>query len=121
MRQIKTHSSKQPTDIFGWADLLAEAFGELGLHPWELDRYTMSDYIARRKGYQAKDLNEWHRARIIAYYAASGNLKKGTKLQDILPLPGDPKRLKDLKGESLKEWYEARKQLEIKAGLRDGG
>ena len=41
-------------------------------------------------------------------------------MSDLLELPGDPKRLKDLKGKELKDWYEKRKQLEIKAGLRDG-
>ena len=99
---------------------MAEAYGEMGLHPWELDLYTMDDFAARRKGYQQRDLTEWHRARFVAYYSAVGYLKKGTKMSDLLELPGDPKRLKDLKGEELKEWYEKRKQLEIKAGLRDG-
>ena len=115
-RHPQTHSSS----TFGWDDLKAEAFGEMGLHPWELDHYTMSDYIAKRKGHQAKELTEWHRVRIVAYYAASGYLKKGTKLQDILPLPGDKVMNKQQKGESLKEWYEKRKALEIKLGLRDG-
>ena len=113
----RTHSNSSP---FTWADLLAEAYGELGLHPWEFDLYTMSDYLARRKGYMNKDLNDWHKVRIMSYYSAVGYLKKGTKLTDIIPLPGDPKRLKDLKGDELKDWFERRKQLEIKAGLRDG-
>ena len=100
--------------------MIAEAYGEMGLHPWELDLYTMDDFAARRKGYQQRDLTEWHRARFVAYYSSVGYLKKGTKMSDLLELPGDPKRLKDLKGDELKAWYENRKLLEIKAGLRDG-
>ena len=113
-----THSPKK----FTWEDLLSEAYGEMGLHPWEFDQYSMQEYILKRKGLATKELGEWHRARFIAYYAASANLKKGTKLTDILPLPGEKKAktLKDLKGEELKEWFERRKELEIKAGLRNG-
>jgi hypothetical protein len=92
----------------------------MGLHPWELDEYTMDQFVAKRKGFMKRELSEWHRVRFVAYYSAVGYLKKGTKMSDLLELPGDPKRLKDLKGEELKEWYEKRKQLEIKAGLRDG-
>lgn len=31
----------------------------------------------------------WHQVRMMAYYAASGNLKKGTKPEDILKFPWD--------------------------------
>lgn len=117
-RHQPTHSHKK----FTWEDLLSEAYGEFGLHPWDFDQYTMQEYILKRKGLATKELGEWHRARFIAYYAASGNLKKGTKLTDILPLPGErkEKKLKDMKGDELKDWYEKRKELEIKAGLRNG-
>lgn len=93
----------------------------MGLHPWELDQYTLKEFILKRKGIANKELNEWHKIRFLAYYAASGNLKKGTKLTDILPLPGEKKEktLKDLKGDELKDWFERRKQLEIKAGIRN--
>lgn len=67
----------------------------------------------------AKEVNDWHRARFLAYYAAGPYLKKGTKISDILPLPGDPKKLKDLKGSELKDWYERRKAMEIAAGIRN--
>lgn len=66
------------------------------------------------------DLKLWNIGRFVAYYAAAAYLKKGTKITDILPLPNDEKRrsLKDLTGDELKQWYEKRKQAEIKAGLR---
>lgn len=114
-RYRPTHDPKQ----FTWDDLLSEAFGELGLHPWDFERYTFREYVARRKGMAARDVSEWHKMRFLAYYAAGPYLKKGTKISDILPLPGDPKRLKDLKGEDLKEWYERRKEMERAAGLRN--
>ena len=99
---------------------MSEAYGEMNLHPWELDEYTLQQYILKRKGISNKELGEWHRARFIAYYCAGPHLKKGTKITDILPLPGDKKRLKDLSGDELKEWFEKRKELEIKAGIRNG-
>lgn len=114
-RQKRTHSPK-----FTWEDLLSEAYGEMNLHPWDFDQYSLKDYILKRKGFNNSELNEWHRTRLMCYYAASGNLKKGTKLTDILPLPGDKKTLKDLKGDELKDWFEKRKELEIKAGIRNG-
>lgn len=67
-----------------------------------------------------RELNEWHRVRLLAYYCAAPHLKKGTKITDLFPLPGDQvkKTLKDLKGDELKEWYENRKKMEIEAGIR---
>lgn len=99
---------------------MSEAYGEFGLHPWELDRYDFKDYVCLRKGRNKRELSEWHRVRLLAYYSAAANLKKGTKITDLFPLPGDKvgKSLKDLKGEELKEWYENRKKMEIEAGIR---
>lgn len=91
----------------------------MGLHPWEFERYTFKEYVAKRKGIANIDVNEWHRVRFLAYYAAGPYLKKGTKLTDIFPLPGDPKTLKDLKGDELKQWFEKRKEAERAAGIRN--
>lgn len=87
---------------------MCEALGEMGLHPWELYEYSMLEFISKRKGLGNKELGEWHRARFVAYYAASGNLKKGTKITDILKLPGDKKTTKEA---VTAEWYKQRKEL----------
>lgn len=81
----------------------------------------MREYVNKRKGFYKAEINHWHRARFMAYYAAGPYLKKGTKITDILRLPDDKKRgksLKDLNGDELKKWYEQRKELERKAGIR---
>ena len=92
----------------------------MGLHPWEFDRYTLNEFVCKRRGMSNNEIKLWNVARFLAFYSAGPYLKKGTKLTDILPLPGDntPKRLKDLSGSELKEWYEKRKQAEIAAGIR---
>ena len=99
---------------------MSEAFGELELHPWEFDRYSFSDYVAKRRGKSSNDLNKWHRTRMLSYFVAAPHMKKGVKITDLFPLPGDikEKTLKDMTGSELKDWYEKRKQAEIKAGLR---
>lgn len=76
--------------------------------------------MARRRGRSQVDLGEWHRTRMLAYFVAAPNLKKGVKMTDLFPLPGDrpDKSLKDMSGQELKEWYEKRKQAEIAAGIR---
>lgn len=82
-RAAPTHSE------YGWNDLVAEALGEYGMHPWEFYRYTFREFLAKRKGYTEKELREWHRVRVLSFFAASGNLKSGTKIHQLFPLPGD--------------------------------
>ena len=81
----------------------------------------MSEFVNKRKGFARLQLHDWHRSRFVAYYAAAPYLKKGTKITDFLSLPGEKKsssELKNLKGEDFKKWYEDRKELERKAGIR---
>lgn len=73
---------------------MAEALGEMGLHPWELYRYSMEEFLAKRKGRTAIEMIQWHQTRIIAYYAAAPHMKKGFKMMDIITLPGDKSRRK---------------------------
>ena len=103
----KSHSK------YTWADLQKEAYGEMGLHPWELDDYSMQDFFFKRSGLYDRELREWHMVRFLAYYAAGSDLKKGTKLKDILPLPGDTEHTT----ESLKERYQRQREKLKAAGL----
>lgn len=83
--------------------MLAEAYGELGLHPWEFYRYTWAEFTAKRKGNADKELREWQRTRLIAYYAAAPHMKKGFKISDIFPLPDEEKKNKPITKEYVEE------------------
>ena len=98
-RVTRTHSDKPLT----WYDLLAEAFGEMGLHPWEFDRYTYKEFHAKRKGLSDKELREWQRTRLIAYYAAAPHMKKGFKISDIFPLGDEVKKSKPITREEIEQ------------------
>lgn len=79
-----------------WREIRVIAYG-MGLHPWELDEYTMNDFVLRREGYYDKEVEEWRRARFIAYHTVmiSGKMikKKSLKETDLLELPGEkPKK-----------------------------
>lgn len=84
-RVTETHSDNPLT----WDVLLAEAFGELKLHPWEFYNYSYEEYFLKRKGNLANELIEWQRCRLIAFYSSAPHMKKGFKIEDIFKLPGE--------------------------------
>jgi hypothetical protein len=77
-----------------------EAFGVLGLHPWEFDEYTLQEYIQRRDGYYAHRRDTMHAEfqhfRVVAYWSVYPDLTKAAQskpMDKIIPdiyEPGPP-------------------------------
>lgn len=93
------------------------AFGQLGLHPWEFDEYTMDDLVLRLEGHQQNEVKEWERARLIAYYTFLPNAKnKKLRIDKFLPLPSDKKGERrdgpPMKGRPIAEVLEKLEKLE---------
>lgn len=82
-RGARTH------DKISFDDLMAEAFGEMGMSPKEFITYSYSDYMHKRKGFSNSKIERLQEVRLICFFAAAGNLRKGTKIEDLFPLPGD--------------------------------
>lgn len=51
-------------------DLIQIAYGALGLHPWEFDKYTFEDFVHKYKGYQDDRLEFVKALEGIANWAA---------------------------------------------------
>lgn len=70
--------------------------GVLLLRPHELDLYTFVDiwyaYVGRQNDRYESQKAAWEQSRFIAYYAAIGNLKKGTKMTDITTFEWEKQR-----------------------------
>lgn len=64
-----THSKGKPLTF---DDLCAEAFGAMGLHPWELWEYTMGEFLLKRKGHYDARRQQWQQEylhiRLQTYY-----------------------------------------------------
>lgn len=82
-RLSKTHSP------ITWAEFLQEALGELGIHPWELKRYTLQEYIYKRIGYtnnrKQRLKEEWMHIRYQTYFLLAPYLKKKDTLDKVVP------------------------------------
>jgi hypothetical protein len=72
--------------------------GWLGLHPWEVERYTLKELAYKISGFldnqQAQQVEHWRQARIITtalYNTAGKSFKKTIQPTDIIKLPTDKK------------------------------
>lgn len=75
------------------------AYGELGMHPWELARYYMRDFIAKLEGTRAhqweQSKEKWEMVRALAYEHAvmqNKEIKGKPSLQTYWPFPWDAKK-----------------------------
>lgn len=94
----------------------------MGLHPWEFDQYTLSDFSAKLKGLSKKrnrELQEhWQQLRIIGYYIISPYLPKSQKHKSPFDIVPDIYE-KAKSHVELKAWYQNQKQLLVKLGLEN--
>ncbi len=97
-RGARTHSEN-----YTWDDLKAEAFGEMDMLPWNFYRMTFEEFHLKRKGLFNLRVERLHEVRLICFFAASGNLKKGTRIEQLFPLPGDKNYNKKITAERYKE------------------
>lgn len=42
------------------------AYGAMGLHPWELDEYTIRQFFQRAEGYRKAQKQEWRKLAALA-------------------------------------------------------
>lgn len=74
------------------------AIGEMGIAPSEFWKMTPSEFMDARITFTDSQMfdfrQEWERARMIAYYSAVANLKKGAKEMDIRKFPWESKGIK---------------------------
>lgn len=67
---------------------------EAGLTIEKFWRLTWREFLLYRKGFEARELNEWNRARFVAYQVYV-NVTKYEKnrigIKEFLPLPSDEK------------------------------
>lgn len=100
-------------------DIQEIALGELNLHPWELDRYTYKDLVYKIRGHRKVVIEDWERARIVAFYAfiGGGHAKKKLTPEKLFRLAGDKgntlkDQLEDIKNKQ--ELYEKYKTAKLK-------
>lgn len=102
-------------------ELCEEAFGDVGLHPWEFYQYDLCDYLIKRTGMvkaQKRNLRlQFQHVQIAAYYTILPYLDKKDrhkKIDELIPNIYDDKPTKIV---NLKEYYE---ELQKKyAGIAD--
>lgn len=100
----KTHSS------LTFDELCEEAFGDIGLHPWEFYEYDLYDYLLKRAGMvkaQRRNLKlQFQHVQIAAYYTILPYLEKKDrrkKIDELIPNIYDDKATPVV---NLKEHYE---------------
>lgn len=93
--------------------------GHLNLKPWELERYSLAEFLNALKGHSESIAESWAQARLVSYYALLPHVKKNKKLKmsDILELPlfdkeGEPvstskavAKAYRLSDEEIKQWH----------------
>lgn len=86
------------------------------LKPWELEQYTLSEFLNALHGYNKARAEEWAQARLVSYYVLTPHLKKNAKLKltDIMELhliDGEPEvstavaKVYKLTPEEIKQWH----------------
>lgn len=88
-RPTRTHRNPRP---LSFQQICEEAFGVIGLHPWEFWEYTVEDYMIKRKGYfDNRDITlraEFQHYRLVAYFCVYPHLTKAGRQKpytDIIP------------------------------------
>jgi hypothetical protein len=85
-RRAQTHRREPLT----WQGTLEIAYGELNLRPWELDEYTMEDFVIATLGVRKNKEEAWQQTRALAFIMAKPYLKnKNLSMEAFWPLPGD--------------------------------
>jgi hypothetical protein len=85
-RRALTHRGQPLT----WQGTLEIAYGELGLKPWELDEYTMEDFVIATQGARKEKEEPWQQTRALAFIMAKPYLKnKNLTMEQFWPMPGD--------------------------------
>ena len=90
---------------------MAEAFGEMGMSPKEFINYSYSDYMHKRKGFSNTKIERLQEVRLICFFAAAGNLKKGTKIEDLFPIPGDKNYEAKVRKIGKEDYYKIKERL----------
>ena len=98
-----------------WEDILAYAFGEIGLKPWDFYKMTMAEYAIMCNGYFWKRWRPDEYVRQLAYKLTS--LFRGKKdslpttLEAFYPLPSDRKGIVFLEQDEIKRMWTIAKQM----------
>src|SRR5688500_10303496 len=76
-RPARTHSKSRP---LSFKEICQEAFGVIGLHPWDFWEYTFEEYMIKRKGFfDNRDITlqaEYQHFRLVAYFCVYPHLTK---------------------------------------------
>lgn len=109
-RLAPTHSKSRP---LSFKEICEEAFGVLGLHPWEFWEYTFEDYMLKRKGFfDHRDIKlraDFQHFRLVAYFCVYPHLTKAGKNKPYTEIIPDIYE-KSTKQEDFKKWFEERRQ-----------
>jgi hypothetical protein len=74
-------------------DEIEKRCGEMKLLIWDAMEMTPRQFQNYFEGFQesreSRERESWEQVRMLAYYAASGNLKKGTKPKGLMQFPWD--------------------------------
>jgi len=102
-RLAKTHSS------LTFEQLCEEAFGEIGLHPWEFYDYSLTEYMQKRKGYSRRRKDDFQRLLISSMIPYMDKNDRRRIVNEAFQKEG-------VKALSLRERYEAIKKRYQEAG-----
>ena len=88
--------------------MLEIAFGQMGMSPAEFWRMSWRDFQLKQQGFFEMKNEEyklsWTQARFIAFYAASGFLKKGTKMKDLIRFDWERDDAIELTDDQIQYW-----------------
>lgn len=69
----------------GWLERVGPfAYGVMGLHPWELRRYTLREFGHRVQGYQEADRASWRKVATLACWVLAPHVDRN-KAQTLTP------------------------------------
>lgn len=109
-RLARTHSNPRP---LSFQEICQEAFGVIGLHPWEFWEYNIDEYLLRRKGfydYQRVDLqNQLQHFRYMAYWCVFPHLKKTAQNKPWTEIIPDIYE-KSTKPDDFNQWFEEQRK-----------
>lgn len=95
-----------------WDELRSEAFGEIGLRPYEFYPMEHEDYWLLHKGFFNKRIYDRLVMRDAVMMIIAPHLKTAPNGYQLMPLPGDKERR-----EAYKEWQSKRSVIVEAAAL----
>lgn len=109
-RLTATHSQIKPLSFL---EIRQEAYGVLGMHPWEFRKYTLECYLIKRDGFynnrRIQLQTEFQHVRLLCYFSVWPHLTKAAQKKPYTEIIPDLYE-KATKKEDYQKWFDDRRK-----------